>query len=358
MARRPEPWYWKAKRCWYVQVGKKQVRLGPDEEEARRAWHRLMATEGKLSEDERRASTVPEVVDLFLDQIRATCRPATFEKYTKYLGAVARHFRDTRMDRVRVQDIVDFISRRASWRDGTRWGVWQQVATVFKYARNAGFLEFNPLAGFKNPWVAPARERGMTDDEYKALMAAIRDPELRLLLRVLRLTGCRPGEAYKLEAKHLHPLMPIATLAPHEHKTGGRTGKPRYIIFPEGLMREIREAASKYPSGPILRNTKGRPWNGFNVTKRFSIYRKRLGLPKEVVPYSTRHAFITDMVHSNPGQPLPILAKIVGHANANTLQNVYFHPDMLRMIGVVNGSDVANPGDGKADNKDGEASSG
>ena len=42
--RRPAPFWREQTRCWYVQLGKKQIRLSPDEEDAFRLYHELMAS--------------------------------------------------------------------------------------------------------------------------------------------------------------------------------------------------------------------------------------------------------------------------------------------------------------------------
>jgi hypothetical protein len=40
---RRKPYYKKSHKAWYMEIGRKQVRLGADEEEAFKEYHRLMA---------------------------------------------------------------------------------------------------------------------------------------------------------------------------------------------------------------------------------------------------------------------------------------------------------------------------
>ena len=44
----PNPFFRTAGNCWFVQTGKQQVKLHPDEGEARRLYHELMAAQGRL----------------------------------------------------------------------------------------------------------------------------------------------------------------------------------------------------------------------------------------------------------------------------------------------------------------------
>ena len=46
--REPAPFWWDARGCYYLQVGKKQIRLSPDHDEAQRLAHKILA---ELPED-------------------------------------------------------------------------------------------------------------------------------------------------------------------------------------------------------------------------------------------------------------------------------------------------------------------
>src|SRR5688572_20375888 len=50
MQREPQPFFRSARNAWYVQLGSKQIKLGVDKEQAKTAWHDLMAKRGKTSE--------------------------------------------------------------------------------------------------------------------------------------------------------------------------------------------------------------------------------------------------------------------------------------------------------------------
>ena len=52
MARKPKPWYWEARKAWYVQLDRKQVKLHEDKQEAERKFQRLMSNAGKPVEGE------------------------------------------------------------------------------------------------------------------------------------------------------------------------------------------------------------------------------------------------------------------------------------------------------------------
>ncbi len=79
--KRPEP-FWRAERnSYFVQIGKKQHRLSPDETKAWRLYHELMAKPPEVSAPAVTATVAPtlvvEVLDEFLEWAKANSSPKT-----------------------------------------------------------------------------------------------------------------------------------------------------------------------------------------------------------------------------------------------------------------------------------------
>jgi len=335
MPRKPKPWYWKTRGCFYVQFNGKQIKLNPDKETAWQMYGRLLAEEGMLDRDEVSKMTVALAIDLFLDPVTRPGRQArTLKTYTKMLEPFAMEFQNKKLDALTHADVASYCSRSADWSDGYRHSVFSIIATAMRWCRDKGYLEANPLAGAKNPWAESRRIGVIERDQFDRLLVVIPDAEFRLLERVFYFSGCRPGEAYQLKPRHLDPIENKATLGPKEHKTGHRTGKPRVIRFPADIMSELRALAAKLgPDDVILRNTQGRPWNEFNVATRFRRALKRAGLPKGLVPYNNRHSFGSGLV--NAGYSTAHVAKAMGHTTDRKLQEVYFHEEESKMDSMI-----------------------
>lgn len=337
--KRPKPWYWKARKAWYLEHDGKQVKLGSADsktknppEEIMREYHRIMAGEGLLTERERRLATAPVVIESFIEGKVAT-RPKTVKMCVYYLEPFAAHFKSRLLDTIRPNDVLKFVDSHKGWGDSTKHSAVVYVKGLFRWARDSGWLDANPLAGFANPYPVGRRDRGITLEEFKMLMDATRDETFRSVLRFLRDTGCRPGELCCLSKRHLHPTLPIATLKPSEHKTGRRTGRNKEIILTRPIESELRELAKTRPDGPLIRNTKGGPWRPETIRKRFERLREKLNLPDDVVPYASRHAFLTRLVET--GTPLAVAAKIAGHSRTDTIMSAYLHPEMQAMMSAV-----------------------
>lgn len=104
-------------------------------------------------------------------------------------------------------------------------------------------------------------------------------------------TGALPGEIAKIEARHLEDGL--WRLAPTEHTTGRMTGKDRVIGVCDELYESVDRLTALYPTGPIFRNSIGRPWTTSASYVRFETAREKKIIRKQVTPYAYRHAWGT-----------------------------------------------------------------
>jgi integrase len=209
----------------------------------------------------------------------------------------------------------------------------RHIKTLFRWARDTGILQINPVASLENPWKIAARERQMTGEEYRQLLEDKRASlEFKELVEFLWRTGARPGELCSIQAKHLDPMLPLARLDPSEHKTGSKTGRPREIIFPDDLMVRLRGYSKERPAGPLLRTKAGRRWTRSTVGDCFRRAKKRLGLPEDLCLYMARHAFITRLIDAGT---IPALAAKISGNSVEIISKTYYHPDIEAMRRVV-----------------------
>lgn len=341
MARRPEPWYWAARKGWYVQFNKKQILLGKADKATTTPpkaiaaeYHRLMMGENLLDETERTRATLPEVCEAFIYS-KKNMRKDTIEKYVQCLGRFASKYPNKRFNLIRVPDVEQWIASFPNWGSGTRHDATRTIKTLFRWAREAGYCDLNALAGYENPYPAPKRVRGMTDAEFTALVDYAKDLEFKQIMMFLRETGCRPGEARVATAAHLIEDKPVIVLPPELHKTGRRTGKNRIIYLSAAIEPMVRALAIRHPTGTLFRNSRnGGMWGHAALHARVRKYRRKLGLAADVVPYLARHAFATRHVES--GVDLVVVAKLMGHAYTNTLQDVYTHLSDAPLVKALN----------------------
>jgi site-specific recombinase XerD len=82
----------------------------------------------------------------------------------------------------------------------------------------------------------------------------------------------------------------------------------------------VRALAVRHPVVPLFRNSRNGGWGSSTIHTRVRKCRRQLGLACDVVPYLTRHAFANH--HLEDGPDLVVVAKLMGHAVTNTLQDV------------------------------------
>jgi integrase len=165
---------------------------------------------------------------------------------------------------------------------------------------------------------ALARQRAVTDKEFRLLLRAAK-PDFRILLFALRKTGCRPKEARTLRWEMVLPDRWVLS----EHKTAGKTHKPRIIYLScsmRRLMTRLRRTAS---SSWVFTNRLGKAWTRNSIRLRMDRLRKKLKLPNDVTAYMLRHAFGTSAVMN--GVDVATVAELMGHTDLQMVSRVYLH---------------------------------
>jgi len=338
MARHSDgPWYRKAKDTWYVWHGGRQhslkVKGKGNRADAVKAWHQLMAedkaeppgpsvrprpvrTPPAPPEAE---VTVKAVADAFLADAQTRCKPESMSVYRSALGRFAKRFGSRPALSLRPFDAEGFANR-PDWSPSTRNTWLSAVATAFRWAVRSGLIPANPLAGMRKP---PCGSRGasavLTPGQFAKLCDAAPLP-FRRLLRSLWLTGCRPGEMARLTAADVDLTAGLAVLA--EHKTSGKTGRPRFIYLSPDAVALLREQAERHPTGPLLPNKLGRAFTRFTMQKAMEAARDKAGVPHAVC-YGLRHSYATAALAS--GVPDATVAALLGHSGTAMLHRHYSH---------------------------------
>lgn len=142
--------------------------------------------------------------------------------------------------------------------EGYRAGIVRSVKAAWSWAASEDggrLIPGNPLAEVKPPTVGRSPERYAERAEVAAFLrfawrrAGAAGPERRrvgrlftLMVRFVAHTGCRPDEACRLRWDQVD--WGRLRVEQAKHKTARKTGKPRVILLPPGLVRPLeREAA-------------------------------------------------------------------------------------------------------------------
>jgi integrase/recombinase XerC len=323
MGRANKPWFREGKGTWYATVEGRMKSLGvkgkANEVDAVKVWHRLMAgVMEKATPKAKPEPTVSEVVKGFLADVEARAKPNTVRLYRLFLNPFAKRFGALKCSEL-SPPVAESYARKPGWCDTSRNAFLGALATAFRWAERARLINRTPLVGLKRP---PKASRGaeavIGKDEHARLLEAA-GKCFKPFLRLLHLTGARPGEVAAITAENFDVEGAMVRLK--EHKTAHK-GKSRTIYLCTEAVAVLLEQKALYGEGVLLRNTLGKPWAGKAVVKAMIAVRLRAGIEKAIA-YGYRHTFATDALAN--GVPDAQVAELLGHSGTAMLHKHYSH---------------------------------
>lgn len=316
----PQPFWREARKCWYVQLGGKQIRLDPDRARAFDLYHELMARPAGTAAISRPgvSPTVLEVLDAFLSWSHVSQAGKTHKWHLTWCRAFAASApKGLTVADLRPHHLLEVSAAHPDWSDSTRNAFIRSIQRAIRWAHDHGLIEANPVQRVAKP-AGGRREVVVTPGEFAALLDLFPDREFRDVLITAWETGCRPQELVRVEARHVDTANARWVLPPGESK-GKRSAR---VVYLSDTAAEItRRLCEAHPTGPIFRNMDGRPWTCDAVKLRFQRKARRLG--RKLCLYHFRHSFATRMLLA--GVDAMVVAHWLGHRDTSMLGRVYGH---------------------------------
>lgn len=293
---------------WFATIAGHQVLLGLDRAEAEREFHRrkLVDTSG-----DRSRLLVRDLCELYLEWASSRVKPKTHASYRGHLRSWVAYAGAIRGTAVKPFHVTAWFDSHPAWGSSYRHTATSVVKVWSRWCKEQGYWESDPLRDLRRPkmLVRVPAHAGAID----AMIDGIACARFRDLVLVLRDIGCRPGELSGLEASTIAWDERTATVA-------GKTG-PRVVSLTERAVEILRAYAARYPVGPILRNSRGRPWKDKSLQAQFARSSQRAGV--HVTAYHCRHDFWSRA--NKAGVDSIVIAKQMGHTDLSMLAKVYAH---------------------------------
>src|SRR5579883_344628 len=256
--KRPEPFWREQTHCYYVQIGKKQHRLDPDEQTAWRLYHELMP---KPPEERPKpildTRLVAVILDAFLDHVKANKAPKTYTWHRDHIqNFVSAHPPTLTVAELKPHHVTRVMDDHEGWSPSTKNGFGRSVQQAFRWAKRQGLIEINPIDDVEKPG-GQARELAISVAEYAQIMSVVTDPCARLLLETAWETGARPQEVRAIEARHVE-LEQRRIAFPVKESKGKK--RQRVIYLTDEGIALLGPLCERRPTGPLLRNSDGEPW--------------------------------------------------------------------------------------------------
>jgi len=316
--KRPEPFWREQTRCYYVQVGKKQHRLDPDEETAWRLYHEMMARPPEVAEPvpSSGALAAVEVIDLFLEWASVNRERPTYEAYKRRPQNLVDAIPSTlTSDDLRPYHISRVMDARG-WNANTKNDFASAVQRAFNWAVKQGLIDRNPVAHVEKP-AREARELAVGPADYAEVMAVVTEPNFRTLLELAWETGARVQELRKIEARFHDPANQRIVFPPKEAK-----GKKHHRVIYLGTDKAketVARLGKAHPVGAILRNSDGKPWTKDSINCAFCRLKKKIGRKLHLGAW--RKGYATEALKA--GIDTVTVAHLLGHRDGTMVSRIY-----------------------------------
>lgn len=270
MAHFPKPFFKQARKSWYVQIDRKQIKLGPDRDEAFRQYHQLMQQPAE------QVAASPEslvnIIDAFLDWTERNRAPDTYEWYRYRLQRFVDKYPDMKVSSLKPFHVEEWVDNY-DIAQTTRRNYFRSIKRCLSWAKRQGRIEKNPIEALDIPG-AERRDVYVPPEEFEILLSFVPDARFRDLLVATYQTGCRPQESLRVIGEYVDSKN--ARLIFPQMKSKGKKS-PRIIYLNDEALAICNRLTGEYPTSELFRNAAGRPWSTEAVNCVFDRIQIRMG---------------------------------------------------------------------------------
>ncbi|MGL6076779.1 MAG: tyrosine-type recombinase/integrase [Fimbriiglobus sp.] len=345
--------YYASKGAYFTHFEGKQVRLadGPDDAPKGKTYLAALAQFQELmqvsnADTADQGNTVRVVVDLYGQHLERNGQGRSLEIVLQTLTSAMEQFGDKTFDALKPVHVTAWLALMAKPRDtkkhkGVKWGpTYQNIAlrtlvAAFNWGKGQGLISQHCLQNSKAVTIrGRKRSRGqeayVSSATWKTLIEKVgaTNHGFAAILRFLHGTGCRPGEAYNVEARYYHAADKCVIYpgqpGPNDYawKNARRMGKDRVIFLSDELAEMVEGLIAKHPTGPIFRTSRKSMWVQEAMSVNLRWYAKKLGITPAPTAYGFRHTYATDWLLN--GGSIKVLADLIG-TSVSMIERHYGH---------------------------------
>ena len=142
----PKPFFREYKDAWYLQLGKRQVSLGKDRDEAFERYCEILLHErGETGEAAFRHLTVAQVSDLFLDWSNRHNEVQTYEWYRDFLQDFSDMYGSLEARKPKPFHVTRWLDGHRGWGEANRRCATIAAKRAFNWAESEGILDLSDL---------------------------------------------------------------------------------------------------------------------------------------------------------------------------------------------------------------------
>jgi len=262
-------------------------------------------------------------------------RPATKKEYVRYVCKLAEHFQSdpASLSENQLREYFLFLRQHKHYKAAPMKAAKYSLRAFFlDHLHRSGWTVFQDVR-IAEPQVLPTV---LSREEVHAVLAAVREPRFRSVLRLMYHCGLRVGEAVRIEVRDIHGNES----PPRLHVRNGKGGKDRFVPLAPAMVHELRDWWKLHRNRTFLFPSPGRGWadrtlslsqvmgqstapmSVSSVQNAFKLARAASGINSAAIPHSLRHSYATHLLEE--GVSLLQISKYLGHESLETTV-IYTH---------------------------------
>jgi integrase len=284
----------------------------------------------------RQALTVATMVDRFIVAAKAKGRLKSWQTYEALLQRdVIPAMGDRPAGDVARTEVANMLDKIAARAPVVANRVQNTLSSVYSWALSEGLVLTNPVRGLRKRHDEVAKERVLADGEIRAFWRATNAmaPAFRDVLRLVLLTGQRPGECSGIRAEEVDLARELWVLPPERVKNKRRHTVP---LVGEALLI-VRRLGEGVGTGPLITTPRGHTPTSQDTAKAFERLRNDGVFETPATPHDLRRTAATLMGRLEIDQMT--IARVLNHASTtkatvtgSTYDRHTYEPQMRRAL--------------------------
>jgi len=238
------------------------------------------------------------------------------------------------LHKVSIKDIESFLSQKKL--EASEWTARKyfiSLSSAFERARLWNYLEVNPFRKVEKPKTPELIPLYFTKQDFRLLLTAIVENDLRELVIIAAYTGLRLGELLTLEWSDVDFKRRVLQVRNKETFTT-KSGRNRVIPMAEVVYNTLMQRKERLTSEhSLVFNNNSKQWSAAYISRKFKRCVRASGLNERLHFHSLRHTFCSWLAEA--GVSLYAISKLAGHSQTKTTE-IYAHLQSDSMHGLIN----------------------